>query len=407
MVFNIRFVILRWLLIAAAIAGCYYSVLLARAAHVFEINTAESVATAVRLVPDNARYVARLANWEPDQRVRLLRRALDLNPFDSESWIQLGLAAELDGSNLQTAERYYLRAAQVDHMFLPKWTLTNFYFRRQKKAEFFRWAEATLVITPYSPDPVFTQMWLASQDAARIGAAIPERPRTLLQYAWFLSRHGKLAAVPSVVARLVRAAGPDGAHTWGRDDLLAGIQDRLLSAGDSEGAIDVWTSLQHAGWIGENIPTAAHPLTNGDFAVAFYKHGFDWRPGETEGVEIEQFMGTKSVRVTFSGDQPESCVLLRQYLPLEPGRKYRMRWTATPDRMNTPSGLVWRVRPAGIADGASVASGDLLAGQDTTWDFKAPGAGKLCLLTLEYKRPAGTVRARGELNLKSLWLAEQ
>jgi tetratricopeptide (TPR) repeat protein len=377
------------------------------AAHLFEQNTANSVAEAVRLVPSNSRYVARLAAWKPEERVELLQRAVDLNPFDSEAWIQLGLDAELDQNDPQKAEHYYLRAAAVDHMFQPKWTLTNFYFRRQNTGEFFRWAKATLAITPYSPDPVFAQMWGTGRDANRIGAAVPDRPGILLQYAVYLSNDGRLAAIPPVVERLIRTVGAGNPHAWGRDDLVAGIEDRLVSMGDSESALAVWTSMQQGGWIGESIPTAQSPLTNGDFATPFYKHGFDWTPLQVSGVEIDQFPERKSLRLSLSGEQPESCVLLRQYIPVEPGREYRMQWNATADRMESPSGLAWHLRPIGSAGAAEIVSGDILGPHAPAWFFKTPAAAKLCALTLEYVRPPGTVRASGSVTLQSVSLAAQ
>ncbi len=121
-------------------------------------------------------YVAKLAEWQPDKKAALLERAVHLDPFDARSWIQLGLTAEMQQHDISAAELYYLRAAHVNHMFLPKWTLTNFYFRQQREPEFFHWAKATLEITPYSPDPVFTQMWLISQNADQIANAIPRQP---------------------------------------------------------------------------------------------------------------------------------------------------------------------------------------------------------------------------------------
>ena len=45
--------------------------------------------------------------------------------------IQLGLNAEITEGDPKTAESYYLKAAAVNKMFLPKWTLTNYYFRQQ------------------------------------------------------------------------------------------------------------------------------------------------------------------------------------------------------------------------------------------------------------------------------------
>ena len=145
----------RYLFIAAALVGAYYSALFARASFLFQQNTATSVQKAVELVPYNASYVASLAEWQRSQKIALLHRAVELNPFDAESWIQLGLAAEMEEHNVASAERYYLQAWRVDRMFLPRWTLTNFYFRQQSPHEFFRWAEATLQITPYPADPVF------------------------------------------------------------------------------------------------------------------------------------------------------------------------------------------------------------------------------------------------------------
>ncbi|HMJ60202.1 MAG TPA: hypothetical protein VK493_00505, partial [Bryobacteraceae bacterium] len=178
---------LRYVMIAAAVAAAFYSLILARAAHLFALDTVASVPAAVTLVPYHATYTARLAAWRPLERDELLHRAVELNPWDYRSWIQLGLATEMQNGDAKGAERDYLRAAEVDHMFLPRWTLTNFYFRQRQPGDFFHWANAALQITPYSSDPIFSQMWLVSQDAGRIATAIPDRARVLLQYAWFLS----------------------------------------------------------------------------------------------------------------------------------------------------------------------------------------------------------------------------
>ena len=391
---------LRALLIAAAIVAACYSVLLARAAYLFDQNTAASVQQAAELVPYNARYLAHEAAWNPDRQASLLERTTALNPFDSESWIQLGLLAEFDRNDPQTAERLYLKAADVNHMFLPKWTLTNFYFRRRNDSRFFQWARDTLTITPYSPDPVFTQMWSLAPDAAKIEAAIPERPRILLQYAVFLSSTNRFRAIPAAVQRLVRAVGASDPHAWGRDDLLPGIEDRMLAAGDLDSASGVWAAMTHAGWIHASVPTPAHPLTNGDFNRRSYGHGFDWAAAlSVPGINIDPYPDLQEMRITFSGQQPENCELLRQYAPVEPGAEYQLQWKATAGGLSTPSGLVWRLR--GVReDAAGYVSPDLLDA-NAEWRFRAPGA-NLCLLTLEYARPAGMTIASGTVTLHSV-----
>ena len=388
---------LRCLLIAAGIAAAGYSLLLARAAYLFDKNTPASVKEAAELVPYNSRYLARLSVWSPEQREELLERATALNPFDSESWIQLGVISEFGREDLQTAERYYLKAEAVDHMFLPKWTLTNFYFRRQNETKFFHWANEAMAITPYTPDPVFTQMWQMTQDAAKIAAAIPDRPRVLLQYASFLSSTNRFQAIPSVVQRLTRTVGADDPHAWGRDDLLAGIEDRLLAAGELDPALHVWATLRQANWIHESVPAAASPLTNGNFSMRSYDHGFDWVVVSTPGVAIDQFPDEKQLRITFSGQQPEQCEVLRQYIPVEPGGEYGMHWEATTDRVNAPSGLAWHLGCAG----GTLVSGDLLDGIEGAWHFSAPDT-KLCVLTLDYARPPGMMQVSGTVTLHSV-----
>jgi hypothetical protein len=398
---------LRYLLIAGAIAGAYYSSMLARAVELFSQDTASSVPAAVSLVPYNSQYVARWASWDAAQRIPLLRRAVALNPFDSQSLIQLGLFSEISEANPKAAENYFLQAAAVNRMFLPKWTLTNYYFRQQNTSEFFRWASETLKISPYVGDPVFTQMWLMSPDPARISAAIPDRPRTLIQYTWFLSNAKQYTAIPAIVQRLVRIVGDDDPRSWGRDDLIAASLDQVLGSGDLHTGLQIWTTLRDGRWTNLNVPDANHPLTNGDFRRPFFRHGFDWVPAETEGVHIQQFVDEPSVDVGLSGDQPEHCELMRQYVAVEPGFLYRLQWKAEVQGIPAGSGLAWHLRPANDDGGAAaIMSGDLL-NKPQSWEFVAPPNVNGFLLALEYNRPLGHVRPSGHLTLRSVSLIRQ
>ena len=81
-----------------------------------------------------------------------LHAAVGLNPRLSSAWIQLGLDAEAEG-NLPEAETDLLRAASVDRLYVPAWTLANFYFRRGDAAKFWPWAKraADLTYDDYRP----------------------------------------------------------------------------------------------------------------------------------------------------------------------------------------------------------------------------------------------------------------
>jgi hypothetical protein len=394
---------LRYCAIAAAIAAACYSLLLSRAAYLFALDTRTSVAAAVRLVSYHGVYIARLAAWQPTEREKLLRRAVQLDPWDYQSWIQLGLSTEMQHNDVVAAERDYLRAAAVDRMFLPKWTLTNFYFRQRRSSDFFHWANAALQITPYSSEPIFAQMWLLSQDASRIAAAIPDRPAVLLQYAWFLSNARQFTAIPEVIQRLVVRVGNAEPQLWGRDDLVASIEDQILGEGNRRDGLAIWTSLKAGRWISQSIPDPRRPLTNGNFRMPFFRHGFDWAPQDSSCGRVEQFRHEGQVRISLPGDQPDTCVLLRQYVPLAAGRVYSLAWRVSTQDPDKRRGLAWHVRPLPRnIGGEDIASSDLFDSPGV-WQFRAP-ASDVAMLSLEYNRPKGYVRAAGTIALESVAL---
>jgi hypothetical protein len=191
---------------------------------------------------------------------------------------------------------------------------------------------------------------------------------------------------------------------WGRDDLVASIEDQILSNGDRRDGLAIWTSLKDGGWIHHGIPDSEHPLTNGDFRVPFFGHGFDWSPMDSTGARVEQFRDARAVRISLSGEQRDRCVLLRQYVPLAPGRVYTLAWrTATPD---ASGGLAWHVRAVPAKADDDLISGDLVGSSPALWQFRAP-ASELAMLSLEYSRPPGRVRAAGTVTLESVSLAKQ
>ena len=392
---------LRYALSTAAILASIYSAVLGSASHLVSENTAVSAALAAHLVPYNSEYLVREAGWDVKARTALLQRAVAFNPFDTNAWIDLGFDAEVRHGDVKSAEKYFLNAAAANHMFLPKWTLTNFYFRRDELRPFLRWANQTLAITPYSATPVFSEMWLLDPNAADIDGVIPDLPNTLWQYAWFLKNARQWTAIPRVVARLVAAAGGVNPETYGKTTILGPILDELLANGYPNEALQVWRSLSAARWIQLPAPTAERPLVNAAFSVPFWGHGFDWFPSGVSGVAMEQNIESHTVQFELSGDEPEHCTLLQHWLLLEPGRRYRLSWNATLVQLQSPSGLSWHVRRV---KQQTPGSPDLLDKAQSIWTFDAPEGDGLALLTLEYARPLGQTRAKGHLSLTQVSL---
>lgn len=396
----------RIVLVACLVVAAYYCLVFARASYLYNQDTATSIPAAYALVPFNASYASRLGTWQPARKEQLLKTAVALNPFDVDSWIQLGLQAELERADPRSAERYYLRAAEIDKMFRPRWTLTNFYFRQQRPADFFRWSKATLEITPYPAEPVFAQMWLMSRDAAKLSAFIPNRPSILVQYALYIAKQNQYTAIPPIIQRLTSLVNARDARGYGRDDLIGPLEDRLLVAGQVRPALEIWNSLCNAGWLPYPAPTAQNPVTNGDFRHLFFGHGFDWAIQNVNGVSISERTDDGSVRIAFSGDEPEKTPLLRQFIPLQPGTDYELSWHAEGEGIGSLSGLEWHLYLAGHGSVHPIASSDLLSSSSPEWDFHADAGENLGVLTLEYARPMGSTRATGSVTLRSVALKE-
>src|SRR5581483_4091489 len=80
---------------ACLVFAAYECLVFARASFLYQQDTATSIPAAFALVPFNGSYAARLAAWQQQRKEELLSQAVTLNPFDVDSWIELGLAAEL------------------------------------------------------------------------------------------------------------------------------------------------------------------------------------------------------------------------------------------------------------------------------------------------------------------------
>ena len=407
-----------WSLRIAIIIGCFaaavYAFTLFRASLAFRQFTASGIEAATRLVPFDASYLTALARFQPAHRVPLLHRALSLNGFDSKSLIELGLDAEFQKHDPKKAEGYFKRAAAVDKMFLPRLTLANFYFRQEQIPQFLEWVHRALDISPYgyNPRPLYQQCWSIGADPASIAAAIPDYDRRLFEYASFLLSINRPDLTVPVFQRGIAAVplkrSMPGDERWYRDSVGIGI-DHLLDADLPDQAVELWTTLYRAGWMGLPAPSPSSPLNNTDFSQQAFQHGFDWAVPAVSGVRANQFSDIREIRFTFSGTQPEFCMLLRQYAVLQPLHRYTLSWDSDPGSMPAGDGFTWRLYSIKRGDrplSLDSKSPDITLGNGNgKWQFETPDEGRVFLIALEYTRPVGRTRAEGSLVLRHATLS--
>ena len=371
------------LAIASLAAASWFSILLERADAEFREGTPEDVARAIELTPRNTTYRSLRAlqvEYDGGDPRPLLEEIARINPDSSAPRIRLGLDAEVRG-DLAGAERWLLDAAHVDRQYEPRWTLANFYFRQQRMDDFWKWMRAALEVSYDDRSPAFDLCQRAAADARTVMAlAIPDQREVVAAYLIYLLGSKAQDAAP-VAERLSQWRNPADLPA------LNAELDALLEHGNRGAARQIWNNL------GYSDPTGA--VFNPDFGAPRVGHGFDWWLIQNPGVTHVALDTPPAHRILFSGKQPESCELLRQYVGVRASKRYLLRW----ESRGIGSGIAWH---AGTVSVPLRAEGDWTPGQLSFVAVQDSSP-----IALFYNRPIGEARAEGSVELRHVTIEEQ
>jgi hypothetical protein len=250
--------------------------------------------------------------------------------------------------------------------------------------------------------PLFDLCWRAEPAPAVVLQAVPDRPDILRQYLAYLTSEGNLEAAEETARRLLPQASAADIPN------LVAYCGRLLETGSAARAVDVWNVLCRRKAIPYRAlaPESGLSLTNGGFEVAPSSQGFDWRIVPWEGISVVHVPNPACLRISFSGTQPESCQLLTQFLPVEPGRTYQLSYQYRTPGIKPGTGLRWTVYDT--ASGAELAANPPQLSSET-WErqvlhFSTTSKCRLARLVLVYRRAPATTRIEGPLWLRQIAL---
>jgi hypothetical protein len=368
-------------------------------------NQPDTTRLAMRLMPGNGAYPAQLADEiyavDPAAARSLLQRAVQLNRYDAASWVQLGLLSEAAGA-LPQAEEALLRAAAVDSTFLPSWSLANFYFRRENAGRFWYWAQRAAEMSPEDASPLFRLAWYESPNAGEIERRLQmSRPLIKIQFVNFLMTQGDPEAVAEAAFQLLPAAGE--ASTG----VLLGVSDWLIANKRPDLALPVWNRLAADHEIPyQPLAGSGEAITNGRFGKSPIGRGFDWRLGTVEGVSSFLNASPNVLGFEFSGDEPDSFLLMNQFAPVDAQKSYALRVEYATSGIAAGSGISWAVTD--YRSGAMLArTGSLSAeqGGEAYACFAVPQGSSFVNLSLLYQRQPGTMRVQGKVALKEVSLS--
>jgi tetratricopeptide (TPR) repeat protein len=369
----------------AALTGCLAATaVLAWEDRLARAGSPQALETAIRLAPEDARNYAALASLGGSDRTRLLELATRTSHLDSMAWIQIGLDAELRGEGSR-AERCLLEAARVDKTYLPRWSLASFYFRTNNPGKFWPWLREAARMAYGDPRALAHLAWNMAEDAPEGLAALGERPPVLESYVSLLLDNRRLGPAETAADKLIERGGKESAGA------VLIYCDRFLEAGRPEAALRLWNRLAAAGLISARPldPERGPHLTNGDFATGILNRGFDWRMPHVAGAKMAWFPARGELGFSFSGEQPEDCMLMLERVPLAPNRSWRLAFEYRSEGMAADTGLRWRTIGAEWPAPASE------SWREAVFEFRTPREGIVVPLVLAYQRVPGTVRTEG------------
>jgi tetratricopeptide (TPR) repeat protein len=387
------------------VVGIVWNVRFALADLAARRNQPDATRLAMRLMPPNGAYPAQLAEElyaiDPAAAKPLLQRAVQLNGYDASGWVQLGLLYEA-GDDLPAAEKALLQSASVDSTYYPSWSLANFYFRRENTVRFWYWAQKAAQMSPDDATPLFRLAWYVSPDVRDIETRLQiKRVAVETQFVNFLIAQGDPQEVTEAATHLLAQRSDGNIQT------LLGVCDWLIAKKRADLALPLWNGLAARDQIPYPplVAGSTDGITNGGFGKSPISLGFDWHLRTVEGVSSFLNVSPNTLGFEFSGDEPDSFLLLDQTAPVQEGKNYALVVHYGTTGMSSPSGLAWVVTDD--RSGSVLArTGSLFAeqGGDVFACFAAPQRVAFVNLALLYQRQPGTVRLEGKVALNQVRL---
>jgi tetratricopeptide (TPR) repeat protein len=377
---------LRIIIAGACCLAIWHSCQFAIADYLFQKDTEDSVRAAIRLVPDSWEYYMRLSQFDREHTGELLLTSLRLNSYNAQAYIDLGLHYETQG-DYAAAEKSLLEAYAVDHTYLPRWSLANFYFRRDNMPAFWAWARSAAQMPADDIGPLFELCWRVSPDSEMIARAVlNEKPGLIRQYLRFLLAKNQLQAAEGFALRLV---GSGEAET--DRPLLLNVVNRLVAANDAALARALWKSLIDRQWI---VADAMVP-NNSEFKRDPLPARFDWSLPEYPG--LHSWPGASGLETEFTASQPEECTVAEQAISLAPG-SYTFAYVYRTSGIPPATGIRWQIIDASssaiLAESPDLSSTVL---SHSALTFNVPSGASILRLRLGYRRTLGTPRISGTL----------
>lgn len=335
-----------FILLSVCIVRAYFATLIA------ETPTAKNLQTSTRLDPSDAEYALNLGRLyqysvieaRPDLAIQELSRSVHLNAYDPQAWLDLGKAYEYRGDTSRAAACMHRASALAPNIPTYQWAIGNFFLLHDQVDEAFRHFKMVLA-ADRDQGPIYNTAWKASGDASKILAElIPESSYSELQYLNYLVGTHRVDDAQAVWDRIAKSPEKFSASSVSPylDALIIGQKPKL--------AYQVWTALREKSLIPATYEALPQNLVeNGDFENQLLNMGFDWRSVPVNGIYVGYDDSTfhspgHSLLIQFPGTTNYDYHQFYQFVPVDPGRVYRLQAFMKTEGITTDSGPRIEVR---------------------------------------------------------------
>jgi hypothetical protein len=328
-----------------------------------EIESAERLEAAVRFEPENPAYWYTLGryqqyNLEQPNSARAensYRKAIELNPFATEAWLDLGTAYELDGKPAEARTAYLQAQKSYPTSADVSWRYGNFLLRQGEQAQAYSELRRAIEADPQRGAAAFSRAYRANPDIdVLLRELLPPIQRVYVDVIWEALSEKQLAVAKTVWAQLLTIRPTLQMREINR------FVTELLSAGEYSEARRVWDQ----GTATMKLPPLYRPkgtvVWDPSFESGVNNAAFSWVfPSMLQGVTFgldssEKLSGRQSLRVSFDGQHDPTLEGPCTQAIVQPGTTYRFSGWIKANALKSDQGISFRLRSLG--DGAPEAT---------------------------------------------------
>ena len=342
--------------VAALLTGLWLSFFGLRAAiarYGYEGVTAERIELAVRLEPGNPAYWYRLGQYQqhnleerdsaPAQQS--FRKAIALNPLDTDAWLDLATDYEFEGKNAEAHQAYLQAEKSYPASADVSWRYGNFLLRQGDQPEAYAELRRAIEADPQRAAIAFSRAYRTNPNIDELLEQVfPPKQIVYVNVIWEALSAKQLAVAKKVWARLINL----DPHLELRD--VDRLVSELLQAGEFTEARHVWDQ----GMSTMNLPPLFEPsgsvVWDPGFESGVNGNNFAWRfPPIVESVSIsldkgQKFSGNQSLRLSFDGKHNPNLEAACTLAVVDPGTTYRFSGRIKTEDITTEHGIDFRLR---------------------------------------------------------------